>query len=194
MARSYLKIFYQLASITLIIYLCFMHSSSLAITTTSKSSPSTNDNSNQKKLRAAYKDWKVLTTVLDNHKLCYTLSYPFERIGNHKDNRDPYVMVTYVSPKRQEISVITGYVYRKNSKVYLSIDGNQFVVYARGGIAWAIDSETDKKIIDAMKKGFKLMTRGESIIGTYSVDTYSLEGFPQAYTQTEKLCGSGHSS
>ena len=54
--------------------------------------------------------------------------------------------------------------------------------------AWFKTDQYDKKAINRMKKGHKLVVKGTSQKGTYSVDTYSLSGFTKAYNRINSLC------
>ena len=139
-------------------------------------------------LEGTFQGWKVLTTKKNNKQVCYTVSFPFNKIGNHKSNREPYIMISYIGFKKQEVSISTGYEYRRNSKINVSVDGIQYALYARKYLAWSENEYADMKLIRTMLRGTKLMARAESIIGTYSVDMYSLDGFSEAYTKMLRLC------
>ena len=140
-------------------------------------------------LEAEYGEWKVFTVEQNGQLVCYTTSNPKDMSGNHKDDREPYIMVAFFGSIRQEISIITGYFYRPYSIVNVSIDGKQERFIAESEtIAWAEKNGSDKKIIQEMLNGFKLLVFAESNAMTYSVDTYSLSGFKKAYYKIRELC------
>ena len=90
---------------------------------------------------------------------------------------------------KQEISIASGYIYRANSVVSFSIDGKQERFIAESEtLAWTEKTGSDKRIINEMLNGFKIFVFAESYANTYSVDTYSLSGFKQAYQKALKLC------
>jgi len=136
-----------------------------------------------------YGEWKVFTIEQNNQLVCYTTSTPKDMSGNHRDDREPYVMVSFFGNVRQEISIATGYFYRPNSIVNVSIDGKQERFIAESDtIAWVEKYGTDKAIIQEMLNGFKFMVFAESSGMTYSVDVYSLSGFKKAYSKIQELC------
>ena len=61
-------------------------------------------------------------------------------------------------------------------------------MFTEGDIAWAKTMQEDKKMIQEMLKGDTMRVRGESSIGTYSVDEYSLRGVTKAYKRIKELC------
>ena len=98
-------------------------------------------------------------------------------------------MVTFFGSVKQEISIASGYFYRPNSIVSVSIDGHQERFIAESDtIAWPIRVGSDKQIIQKMLGGFKVLVFSESSASTYSVDTYSLSGFKKAYAKIKELC------
>ena len=69
------------------------------------------------------------------------------------------------------------------------IDGEEHrLSMIRDETAWFKTDEYDATAIEKMKKGYKLVLRGTSKIGTYSIDTYSLSGFTDAYNKITGLC------
>ena len=140
-------------------------------------------------LEAVYGEWKVFTVEQDGRNVCYTTSSPKDLSGNHRDDREPYIMVTFFGSVKQEISIASGYFYRPNSIVSVSIDGHQERFIAESDtIAWPIRVGSDKQIIQKMLGGFKVLVFSESSASTYSVDTYSLSGFKKAYAKIKELC------
>ena len=136
-----------------------------------------------------YGHWQVYTIEQNGVKTCYTTSTPTAMNGNHKSERNPYIMVTLFGAKKQEISIISGYFYRSHSVVSTSIDGKQGRFIAENDtIAWPEKIDSDRYIINDMINGFRMLVFAESNANTYSVDTYSLSGFKQAYNKIKALC------
>ena len=149
-----------------------------------------NVNQSLPSLEGNFGKWNVFTIYKDNRKVCYLVSSPIDLSGNHKDNRNPYIMVSLFNKTlKQEISITAGYIYRANSIVSVSIDGKQerFVAESET-LAWTERVGSDKRIINEMLNGFKIFVFAESYANTYSVDTYSLSGFKQAYQKAISLC------
>lgn len=134
------------------------------------------------------KGWHLLTMKIANQKICYTIKYPFQKVGNHTNNRTSYVMVAYISPKKQEVSAYMGYLYRLNSNVNVSIDNNQTIMKADKTIAWSRHQFDDFIMIDQMLSGVSLKIKAESVYGSYSIDLYNLEGFAETYQKMLELC------
>jgi hypothetical protein len=82
-----------------------------------------------------------------------------------------------------EVSVVTGYTYRKDSKVTVRIGGATFDMFTSGDRAWTQGPEEDAPLVQAMVKGADMVVTGVSSRGTQTTDTYSLSGF----TATKKL-------
>jgi hypothetical protein len=137
-----------------------------------------------------YYDWTVY--ILDepgSGKKCYMASFPKNSIGNHSAKREPYVLVTRFQKKRvEEVSVYSGYEYKLNADIFISIDGKQYRMFTKGDMAWAKTQEQDKEIIQRIINGKELRIRSESSKGAYAVDSYSLKGSSQAYKKIRELC------
>lgn len=144
--------------------------------------------SNVPTLEAKIAGWYILKTTLEHRKVCYAVNYPIETIGNHTNKRKAYIMITYLSPQQQEVSIASGYRYRLHSTVNLSIDGEQYTCISNGDLAWTRSAADDFKIINKMLSSIKVMTKAESVLNTYSVDIYLLNGFPEAYKKLAQVC------
>lgn len=144
----------------------------------------------QQKVDGTYYDWTVFE--LDEPgkgKICYIASFPKSSIGNHATKREPYVLITRFKNKSvEEVSVYSGYEYKLNSDIFVSIDGKQYRMFTKDDIAWAKTQEQDKEIIQRMLIGQEMKIRAESAKGTYSVETYSLKGVTRAYKRMKDLC------
>ena len=145
---------------------------------------------NAQKVDGIYYDWKVFTLKEPGKaKKCYMASFPKNKIGNHKVERKPYVLITkYKGKKNEEVSIYSGYEYKINSEIYIVIDKEQHRMFTEDDIAWAKTIQEDKKMIQEMLKGDTMKIRGESSVGTYSVDEYSLRGVTKAYKRIKELC------
>lgn len=138
-------------------------------------------------LKAIIGNWNVLTGDLDGKKVCYAVSRPFAKVGNHKESRDAYFMVIYWNRKRQGINISLGFSFKGSSKINISVDGKQFSANPYGALA--IPSEgVDSDIIKNMLYGKKVLVKGDSRIFTYAVDAYSIENFKQVYAKLVEIC------
>ena len=144
-------------------------------------------------LGGQYKDWAFFTSKEDGNKVCYITSNPTRKTGTYKIRGDVYMIVTYRgSGSIPEVSIDTGFPYKNGSNVDFVIDGKkQFTFFTSGQtpqMAWAKDSQADRTVIDAMKRGSRVNTKGTSARGTVAQDTYSLKGFSAAYDKMIAAC------
>jgi hypothetical protein len=89
---------------------------------------------------------------------------------------------------RNEVSTIIGYPFKKNTPVQLSVDDQEYELFANGDGAWADTPAKDKEIVAAMRKGQKLTIKGASWRGTETLDAYSLKGIVQALAKIDAAC------
>ncbi len=139
-----------------------------------------------------FNDWSVLRQETEAGRLCYITSEPIEKKGDYdKSNRgETRVFVTHGPGKaeRDVVSIVAGYVFKKQSEVELSVDGNKQSFFTLEDRAWSIGQDEDKKIIRKMKAGNKLTVTGVSSRGNKTVDVYSLSGFTKAKQMLDKIC------
>ncbi|MFY0693234.1 MAG: hypothetical protein JXR14_15075 [Paracoccaceae bacterium] len=139
-------------------------------------------------------DWSVF--VEDNPTQCWVVSSP-TGTKNTRDGRvvavnrgDILMFVSFWpgSGKLGEVSFAGGYPFAEGSTVSLSIGDDKFDLFTSGETAWAADSNADKSIIAAMKKGISAVVSGRSTRGTRTEDTFSLRGFTAAIDDAQKRC------
>lgn len=144
----------------------------------------------QQTLDGIYYDWSVF--VLDNlgeEKKCYIASFPNKSLGNYKDSREPYILITKFQDRgNEEISVYSGFEYKISSDVHIAVDVKQFTLFTNSDMAWARNKDEDKNIIESMLNGKTLKTRAESLHAEYVIDEYSLKGMTRAYRRMKELC------
>ena len=111
------------------------------------------------------------------------------------DNRlhfcgDIYVVVTH-RPNEKSFNVVNinaGYTYKVNSEAEMKIGAQTFSLFTNGDTAWAMTPEQDESIVNAMKRGSRMIVNGTSFRGTKTKDTYSLNGFSSAYKAISNKC------
>ncbi|MFO1243208.1 MAG: invasion associated locus B family protein [Rickettsiales bacterium] len=145
-------------------------------------------NANAQTLHQTFGDWKVFTHKDGSNTLCYIASTPIKKDGNFSRRDDPFVLVTFRSARTDEISVSSGFPYKKGSEVSLKADKKEFKLFSQNDRAWAYDEKEDSQIIDRIAKGKTMMVKGTSQKGTFAEDTYSLTGFTKAHRAMKALC------
>lgn len=142
------------------------------------------------KLMGEHGEWKTYSFTEKGSKTCYALSQPKATLPKNV-RRDPiYLMITNKQKPRvaNEISVITGYPYRKNSTTTAQIGTDKFNMYTNGDGAWVDGSSLQKRMIAAMKRGSGIIVKGTSWRGTVTTDNYSLSGITAALEEIDSAC------
>jgi len=136
----------------------------------------------------SFKDWTVYTMNVDGKKVCYITSFPKKKSGNYKKRDEPYFMVTRIGDDVAEVSASSGYKYTSGSKVEVKFGSKKMSMFTGGEIAWANDRQADKEFVAALKKQNDFTVKGNSAMGSYSIDRYSLNGFAKAYDRMNEAC------
>lgn len=130
-------------------------------------------------------DWTAFTLQRGGGTVCYMASSPKKAEGDYSQRGEVFALVTNdpESGIKGEVSIVTGYTYRKDSQVTVQIGGATFDMFTSGDRAWTQGPEEDAPLVQAMVKGSDMVVKGVSSRGTLTTDTYSLSGF----TATKKL-------
>ncbi|MBX6366989.1 MAG: hypothetical protein IRZ04_03355 [Rhodospirillales bacterium] len=129
--------------------------------------------------------WNAYTYKVANGKVCYLVAEPQSK------RKGANALVTHNTADKTTnvVSFIAGYVFAEKAEVDLDIDGQKFKLFTEKDTAWARDSETDRKIVEAMIRGKQAVVKGQPAKGAAMTDTYSLIGFTQALNEIDKACG-----
>ncbi|WP_162913173.1 invasion associated locus B family protein [Rhodospirillaceae bacterium SYSU D60014] len=144
----------------------------------------------QPKSIGQFDDWAAVTFEEEGNLVCYITSEPLDMKGDYTQRGRVYALVTH-RPANQSLNVVTfiaGYTYDDGSEVTAEIDDQEFTLFTQDDGAWAVDGDTDKKLVDAMRKGREMVVQGVSSRGTETTDTYSLMGFSKAYGAINEAC------
>jgi len=144
-----------------------------------------------------YSDWEAVTVKDAKGKVCYITSNPKKADAGVKNRQKAYAMVTHRPAEKtfDVVSFVAGYNYKDGSKVVVDIDNEKLTLYTAGNAAWAWDNPaaddqaSDKKLVDAMRKGTSMTVHGTTARGTETTDSYSLIGFNKAYAAIGTACG-----
>lgn len=138
-----------------------------------------------------YGDWTAYSYKDGKNTVCYMASTPKKDEGKYKTRGEIYAVVTHRPAEKSYnvVNFVAGYTYKNNSNVVVKIGTTTFNnLFTNGDNAWAPDNATDKKLVDAMKRGQKMTVEGVSARGTKTKDTYSLAGFSGAYRAISAKC------
>jgi len=140
-----------------------------------------------------FKQWGAYTSSESGGKMCFVASQPTDKkYSRDISGRDPvFFMITTIPAKniRNEASTIIGYPFADNSKVTVEIDGStKFTMFTDNDSAWIENPSQEPDLIDAMRRGVRMVVQGTSRRGTQTIDTYSLSGITAALEAIAKEC------
>ena len=121
---------------------------------------------------------------------CFIGSLPISSdIPVGKKRGKTYVLVYRINRNPDAIVQIeAGYPYDQNKIVEVKIDKSLYKFSSEEDTPETAWTDKDKEVIYAMKKGIKLTVFGISSRGTQTIDTYTLNGFTDAYNKLTKDC------
>lgn len=139
-----------------------------------------------------YYDWIVYyIDEIGSEKKCYIASFAKETKGNYTGDRKPYIMIVRFNTREiEQISIFSGFSYKKNGFIYLSLGNEHTRMVTKDDRAWNRTEEEDKAIITKLVNSDSdtIKVRSDSSDGKYAIDTYSLNGFARAYKRMKDLC------
>ncbi len=147
-------------------------------------------NAAEQKLIGEYGDWTAYYYRDNAGPVCYIASTPKKDEGRYTKRGDIYVVVTH-RPNEKSYDVVNvnaGYKYKPNSETELKVGAQTFKLFVSDDKAWAMSTKDDKDIVNAMKRGSRMIINGTSAKGTKTKDTYSLNGFTSAYKAISNKC------
>lgn len=142
------------------------------------------------KLIGRYGDWEAYTRGGKSDRFCYIVSKPKE--ASLRSRRDEIFLLIWHRPAKKEFDVVqidAGYPYKKESEVEVKVGGDEWKLFTRDGNAWTYRGEDDAKIVEAMRKGSRLVVKGTSSRNNPTTDSYSLKGVSAAHRAMNKACG-----
>lgn len=138
-----------------------------------------------------YKDWVAYYVNTPEGTICYIASTPKKEEGKYTTRGDIYAVVTHRPQERSYdvVNFVAGYSYKPGAKVTVKIGNNTIEeLFTEGDKAWTVNEAADKTLVNAMKKGQRMIVYGTSSRGTVTKDTYSLAGFISAYKAINSKC------
>ena len=137
-----------------------------------------------------YKDWETMVLVEASGNTCFAQSSPVLQAPK-SNKRDARLFVSFRPGDKitDEISTTSGYEYNKNNKVIATSGKNKFNFdIKQQGFAWMTSNKNEKKMINVMMKGSRIMVTGFNSKGSQTIDHYSLLGFNKAYKAAKSAC------
>ena len=138
-----------------------------------------------------FKDWEAYTFPERGKLACAIWAPASKSTGKYKRRGDVMLFVTHRPGVKRfnEISFETGYTYKQDSEVTVTIDKKKiFKLFTEAETAWSYAAKDDAALAKAMRIGQIMTIRGESKRGTKTLDTFKLAGFTAAHNAINKAC------
>ena len=144
----------------------------------------------QIKLDGQFKNWTAQNTNINGQQVCYAVSSPIASDPKTLNRAESRIFVSFRANDKiqNEISVTSGYNYKASSKVNLAIEKREFNFETEDNFAWLIKYEDEISLIELMRKFTQAKVTATSVRGTKTIDTFSLNGFSDAYEAAKKKC------
>ena len=137
-----------------------------------------------------FKDWQTMVFVEPSGKVCFAQSSPV--LQSPKSNkREARLFVTFRPGEKisDEISTSPGYEFNKKNSITATSGKNKYKFdISQESFAWMTSNKLEKKMIQIMQKGSRIMVTGYNQKGSQTIDHYSLLGFTKAYKATKANC------
>jgi len=140
---------------------------------------------------SSFFQWTVYELQGDEleEKKCYMVARPTKTESDQSVRSESYIIITrYQNRRIEELGIHSGFEYKINSKVLISVDDKRFQLTSNQDMAWARNKNDDVVIIQKMLTSGIVKVRADSAIGTFAVDEYSLKGIAKAYSRMRAIC------
>ena len=149
-------------------------------------------NAGEVKKMGSHKDWETYVMNDEKGKICYAQSKPVLQAPKNNP-REARLFISFRPGESiaNEISVTSGYEFNNKNLVKVISGKNKYEFdLMQDGFAWMTDKKNklEKKMINTMKKGSRIMVKGYTQNGSQTIDHYSLLGFTKAYNATKANC------
>ena len=137
-----------------------------------------------------FKDWETLVLIKDSGLTCFVQTKPV--LQSPKANKREARLFVSFRPNDKitdEISTTSGYEFNSQNSI-LAKSGKKKYKFdiVQDSFAWISSNKVEKKIIETMKKGSRIMITAYNKSGSQTIDHYSLLGFTKAYNIAKKSC------
>jgi invasion protein IalB len=131
--------------------------------------------------------WGAYSYKSGNSTVCYVLSIPTTKEPSNVDHGDIFFIVSQRPGQNisYEPQAMVGYALREGSKVNVSIDNKNFVMFTKDKAAWVENAAEEPALVAAMKGGRSMTVKATSGRGTATTYSYSLSGISAALKQIE---------
>ena len=137
-----------------------------------------------------FKDWETMVIKNNSKLVCFAQSKPvLQSPKSYK--REARLFVSFRPNEKiiNEINITSGYKF--NNENFVTAKSGKYKYkfdILEENFAWLADNKMEKKMINTMKKGSRIMISGYNQEGSQTIDHYSLLGFTKAYNTAKKSC------
>ena len=137
-----------------------------------------------------FKDWETIVIKNDSKLVCFAQSKPvLQSPKSYKREARLFVSFRPNENILNEISITSGYKFNNQNSITAKSGKFKYKFdIAQENFAWMADNKMEKKMINTMKKGSRIMISGYNQKGSQTIDHYSLLGFTKAYGAAKKSC------
>lgn len=135
-------------------------------------------------------DWALYTDAKTPHLFCFITAEPKQSLPADAARDAPRVYIS-AWPKdgvKGELSLRLGFPAKKGGEIQAAVGSSSFRLFASDERAYVQDATAELKLIEAMRKGSKLIVTATTATGTGITDTYSLSGLGQALGELQSTC------
>ena len=142
------------------------------------------------KILDKFKNWESHFTQDGGNLVCFAVSMPVKKEPGNLNRAEARIFVTFRTKEniQDEVSVTSGYPYKKGEKVNVTINENNFGFESSDNFAWLTSKDQEIKIVNLMKNKNNAKVVGVSARGNKTTDSYSLLGFTDAYNSAKNKC------
>lgn len=135
-------------------------------------------------------DWQAFQNGTGKSKSCFAITSPKERKPSRL-KRDPATLFITRRPGegvKNELSMISGFTMKDDGEATLKVGRSSFTLYTKGSNAWVKNAAEQGTVVNTMRKSRDAVFTGASKRGNKTIDTYSLNGLPDAIDAIAKGC------
>ena len=142
------------------------------------------------KILDKFKNWESHFTQDGGNLVCFAVSMPVKKEPGNLNRAEARIFVTFRTKEniQDEVSVTSGYPYKKSEKVNVTINEDNFGFESSDNFAWLTSKDQEIKIVNLMKNKNNAKVMGVSARGNKTTDSYSLLGFTDAYNSAKNKC------
>ena len=142
------------------------------------------------KILDKFKNWESHFTQDGGNLVCFAVSMPVKKEPGNLNRAEARIFVTFRTKEniQDEVSVTSGYPYKKGEKVNVTINEDNFGFESSDNFAWLTSKDQEIKIVNLMKNKNNAKVVGVSARGNKTTDSYSLLGFTAAYNSAKNKC------